>query len=179
MICYTCHFGVDLVQALDWHAFFDVAPPSRRTEERTHVSPTRSGTFAYSSQVAFDHHASIYSTDLTPGYCFVMATNTYLLPSRIPMGRTAASSSLPPELKMTLNESRSQPGQFDAARIAQMLSPTTMAPSSYLAYFLLGESTRRRLADRSGISDAFRPGLYSARCLREFGLIVGFPRTAL
>ena len=58
-----------------------------------------------------------------------------------------------------------------------MLSPTTMAPSSYLAYFLLGESTRRRSTDRSGISGAFgafRPGLYSARCLREFGLIIGF-----
>jgi hypothetical protein len=45
------------------------------------------------------------------------------------MGRLAASSSLPPELKILLNELGSGFWQFDATRIAHMLSPDVTPPS--------------------------------------------------
>ena len=59
---------------------------------------------------------------------FVMATHTYELSSRIPMGRSAASSPLPPELKALLNEFGNRFWQFDAIEIARMLSPAVTPP---------------------------------------------------
>ena len=62
-----------------------------------------------------------------------------------------------------------------------MLSPTAMIPSSDLAYFLFGESTRRRLADRSGISGAFRPdfvlGTLPKKVRAYHRLPLHYPRT--
>jgi len=63
-----------------------------------------------------------------PADRFVMAAHTHSSSSHIPMGRTAASSSLPPELKALLNEFGNRFWQFDAIRIAQMLSPTVTPP---------------------------------------------------
>jgi len=58
-----------------------------------------------------------------------MATPSYGLPSaRVPLRRLATSSSLPPELKALLNELGDQFWQFDATKIAQMLSPTVTLP---------------------------------------------------
>lgn len=53
-----------------------------------------------------------------------MTAHTYELPFRIQLGRPAASSSLPPELKVLLNHSGNELRRFDVARITQMLSTT-------------------------------------------------------
>jgi hypothetical protein len=73
-----------------------------------------------------------------------MATNTSGLFPSLPMGRSAKSSSLPPELKMLLNGFGGMFWQFDAAEIAHMLSPTVTPPSDLVdvAYSLLeGDSS--------------------------------------
>lgn len=61
----------------------------------------------------------------------------------IPLGRAAASTSLPPELKILLNEFANNSWQFDATRIARMLSPTVILPSELAdtAYSLLKEES--------------------------------------
>ena len=58
-----------------------------------------------------------------------MSASTGGRPCHTPMGRLAASSSLPPELKTLLNELGSGFWQFDATRIARMLSPNVTPPS--------------------------------------------------
>lgn len=59
--------------------------------------------------------------------------------ARIPMGPAIGSSSLPPELKTLLNQIGNKTWQFDAAQIAQMLSPAAIPPSGLVdvAYSLL------------------------------------------
>jgi len=68
-----------------------------------------------------------------------MATKTYSPNLHIPMGRPAASTSLPPELQALFNEFGNKFWQFDAAGIARMLSPTVTLPSNLVgvAYSLL------------------------------------------
>ena len=75
----------------------------------------------------------------TPADRFAMDTDSHSVSSRIPMGRTAASSSLPPELKALLNQFGNKFWQFDAIKIAQMLSPTVTPPPNLVnvAYSLL------------------------------------------
>lgn len=72
----------------------------------------------------------------------IMATEDYNPLTRIPMGRLASSSSLPPELKTLLNEFGNRFWQFDAATIANMLSPSAALPSSLIAtaYSLLDQN---------------------------------------
>jgi hypothetical protein len=68
-----------------------------------------------------------------------MSTSTRRWIHRIPMGRVATSSSLPPVLKPLLNEYGNQFWQFDAIEIARMLSPTATPASTLVdaAYSLL------------------------------------------
>jgi len=68
-----------------------------------------------------------------------MATRTHEPRLLVPMGRPAASSSLPLELKALLNEFGNKFWQFDATRIARMLSPNVTPPSNLVsvAYSLL------------------------------------------
>ena len=61
---------------------------------------------------------------------FIMTTRSSGAFFQIPLRHTAASSSLPPELKALLNQFGNQFWQFDAATIAQMLSPTVTLPSN-------------------------------------------------
>ena len=61
----------------------------------------------------------------------------------LPLRRLAASSSLPPELKILLNEFGTALWQFGPTEIAAMLSPAAPPPSSLVdaAYSLLGQNS--------------------------------------
>jgi len=61
-----------------------------------------------------------------------MDTRTYGPAFYVPMGRSVASSSLPPELKVLLNEVGNNYWQFDAVAISRMFSPTATPPVSDL-----------------------------------------------
>ena len=84
----------------------------------------------------------------------IMATHGYNLPSLVPMGRLASSSSLPPELKTVLDEFGNKFWRFDAATIANMLSPSVTPPFTLVAtaYSLLDQKLSDWSKDTEGSS---------------------------
>ena len=85
------------------------------------------------SSIHFDPNVSILAV--------IMTTQGYNLLSHVPMERLASSSSLPPERKTPLDEFGNKFWQFDAATIANVLSPF-VAPLSTLvvaAYSMLDQ----------------------------------------